>query len=182
MLKKYIFLILGFTNGYAKVVNIALWVHKGWQCCFGGSQELKGWEPLIEKKLINLIAVYAISCLLWSYFSGIIFKTWRLLTWSQSFKKFYGVLTPLFFAQICELKFEPKFTPKTSFVVIPTAQNRFIGLKKLFILITQPPKFWRWGSLFFRIDSCYCFIMRLMLSVAFIQYFPNLLNKFCKFG
>jgi hypothetical protein len=70
------------------------------------------------------------------------------LTWSQSFKKFFGVLTPLFFAQICALKFEPKFMPKTSFVVVPTAQNRFIGLKKLFILITPTQTFWCWHSLF----------------------------------
>jgi hypothetical protein len=35
------------------------------------------------------------------------------------------------------------FAKKLSFVVIPTAQNRFIGLKKLFILNTPTPKFWR---------------------------------------
>jgi hypothetical protein len=40
-----------------------------------------------------------------------------------------------------------------SFVVIPTAQNRFIGLKKLFFLSMPMPKFWHWRSLFYRIGS-----------------------------
>ncbi len=42
---------------------------------------------------------------------------------------------------------------KTSFVVIPTAQNRFIGLKTSFFLITPKPKFWRWRYQFYRIES-----------------------------
>jgi hypothetical protein len=39
------------------------------------------------------------------------------------------------------------------FVIIPTAQNSYIGLKTLFFLITPTPKFWHWRNQFYRIES-----------------------------
>jgi hypothetical protein len=39
-------------------------------------------------------------------------------------------------------------------VVIPTAQNSFIGLKTSFFLITPTPKFWRWRNEFYGIEYC----------------------------
>jgi hypothetical protein len=40
-----------------------------------------------------------------------------------------------------------------SFVVIPTAQNSYIGLKTSFFLITPTPKFCHWHNQFYRIES-----------------------------
>jgi hypothetical protein len=43
-----------------------------------------------------------------------------------------------------------------SFVVILTAQNTVIVLKKLFVLIMSMAKFWRWRSLLNGIGSGVC--------------------------
>jgi hypothetical protein len=40
-----------------------------------------------------------------------------------------------------------------SFVVIPTAQNSYIGLKASFFLIMPTPKIWCWRNEFYRIES-----------------------------
>jgi hypothetical protein len=57
---------------------------------------------------------------------------------------FFGINYATFLSTNLSLEINAKINAKKmSFVVIPTIQNRFIGLKKLFILIMPTPKFWR---------------------------------------
>ena len=82
--------------------------------------------------------------------------------WTQSYKTSFGVITPFFGINyatfLCtniSVEINNKINAKKCFfIVIPTAQNRFIGFKMSFYLITPMPKFWRWHSLFYRIGSC----------------------------
>jgi hypothetical protein len=59
--------------------------------------------------------------------------------WSHSYKTCFGVITPFFginYATFLGTNLSVEINAK-----ILTAQNRFIGFKKLFILITPTPKF-----------------------------------------
>jgi hypothetical protein len=60
-----------------------------------------------------------------------------------------------------------------SFVVIPRAQNRFIGLKKSFILITPTPKFWRWRSLFGEQKHCLNQLLDKVSKTVLVQNVEN---------
>jgi hypothetical protein len=82
-------------------------------------------------------------------------------TWSQSYKTYIVLIKPFFWRNLRQFSTHKYwrgnnaiiYAKKMSFVVIPTAQNRFIELKKLFFLITPTPKFWCWRNYFYRIAS-----------------------------